>query len=333
MIRFVALVVPMLLLGIVSRGTTQVQPPAQPGDLKSAPASGPSTFYLPSLPTDTNVSNPDSSLLERLAARGWTLQRAVAGKDATEGASLGFVATAHEATVFTADFALIYEPVLRRSCTRVCVSSQYSVEGKLSSDDATSENAWRFRGRWVVDRGSGAALRGVTLFAGAKLEANRDFTTKKAMVEAVLTPTDRRLAIGFLRPAVVEDSLATFRFRWRPFLGIDAGGTLSGGSDDNEEDVIARVVPRVRAELFLDGLSRVLALENIVVHADNTLHLLPLENRRQARNLLVSGLDLQFNKFVGFGLEYTNGEAAPEFERTHTLTGAFTVRFGRSRRN
>lgn len=296
----------------------------------SAAVESPNTagVALVQLPADTTPD--DSTVFQRLAARGWTLQRAVAGKGSTEGASFGFVSKAHEATVFSADFALIYEP--ERPCSaRTCVATQISMEGHVASDEAAAQNAWRLRGRWRIDRGSTTGFRGTTTYVGAKFEASQDFTTQKVMGEAVLTYTDSRYGIGFLIPPRTATSRPALRFRWRPFLGVDAGGTLRSGEGNEDKSTVLRIVPRARVELFFDALSSALGVQHIDLNVDDTAYFLPLEDSRRGRNLLVGGLEIQFNEHVGVQFEYTNGEAAPEFERVNTLTGGLSVRFGKSR--
>ena len=69
----------------------------------------------PGCPTGRTVEGAGSpysfstafNVFERLENAGFTLQRAVAGDDATEGAEFGFLKSFGDQTVFTADFALI----------------------------------------------------------------------------------------------------------------------------------------------------------------------------------------------------------------------------------
>lgn len=279
-----------------------------------------SSVLLPMGHTPVQMEPDSDSFLARLAQKGIVIQRAVAGKDATEGASFAFVRDFDaNSTALTADFAVIHTPP-PRGCTSVCISGpQSSIEGRLTSDP-TGKGAWAGRVRATID-----VLKfpgGLTLFPGLKAEASQKLSDWNLLFENVLTPTNVR-AIGIGSPLTLIGTPANpdLVFRWRPFFGTDVGYNVEG--DDSQGQTIVRLVPRVRAELFFDFVARALHMSNVRLYGDNTYYILPTEEENS--NYFASGLEFKFNPFVGFGLVYKQGEAAPEFQRVHTLTGALTI--------
>ena len=265
-------------------------------------------------------------VLQRLADNGFTLQRAFAGTDATEGAQFSVLRTFNKNTVFSTNFALIHRHDFPIQSTWA-VSSLFAVEGALTSDDSEAEDAWRFRGGVVLDRGgrSRDSLRGFYLSLAGKMEADQDFETRKLTFEGLFTPTVSTLYIG---APPKTDTGGAVQFRWRPYLGIDAGHTFRRGESSETNDTILRFVPRVRATLYLNFLRDALGIAETYVYADNTFYFLPLEDTKRKHNFLVSGFNFDISPNFGFGLTYKNGESAPKFKRVHTLGAVFTVRFG-----
>jgi|GEM_PF-1297385 len=286
------------------------------------------------------------NLFQRAEDKGFTLQRAFAGDDATEGAQFSFLRTFNKGTVYTTNFALIHNHDFAVRATWAA-ATQFSVEGALTSDESDAEDAWRFRGGVIIDRGGrygtealirdqvnrGLAdqsklrsLRGFYVSLAAKMEADQDFDTRKLAFEGLFVPTVAALNMG---ATTNPDAASDVQFRWRPYFGIDAGHTFRSGDSSEQEKTILRLVPRVRPVLYLNFLRNALGFKNTYLYADNTFWFLPLEKGKRRHNFFTSGFNLDVTQNFGFGLTYKNGESAPKFKRVNTLGGVLTVRFGK----
>lgn len=257
--------------------------------------------------------------------KGFTLQRAVAGDDATEGAEFGFLKTINGNTVYTADFAFIYDSP-PKTTERTAFAFRASVQGRLASDDSESEDALQFRAGATIDRNLVRdRLDGLFLSLAAKYEADRKFRVGKFVSETMLTPTFPALGIGI----PFGRSSSPLQFRWRPFLYLDVGRTFERGDSAEREDTVLRLTPRVRGTLTLNFLRRAMNLNDTYVYFDDYFYYLPLEEAKKRHNMFSSGFSLQMTKNFGFGLTYKNGESAPKFKRVNTFGGVLTIRFGK----
>jgi len=255
---------------------------------------------------------------------GLTLQRTVAGDDATEAAEFGFLKTFKSDTVYTANFALIYDSPAKVTRT-ASYGFQASVQGSLTSEESESEDSLQFRAGAIINKAFREnSLNGFTLQLGAKYEADQKFKVGKFISENMITPTIKELGIGF---PLGKRSIA--QFNWRPFLYFDVGRALKRGNSNEVEDAVLRVSPRIRGVLTLHFLRRALNLNNTYLYFDNQFYYLPLEKRKD-RNFFTSGFQLQITDNFGFGLTYKNGETAPKYERVNTFGGVLTIRFGKS---
>lgn len=261
----------------------------------------------------------------RLEDLGLTLQRAVAGDDATEGAQFGFLKTYNKQTVFTADFALIYNKLLKLT-QRSAYSFQTSVQGSLTSDESESEDAFQFRAGLVIDRNlKRNTINHLYTSLAIKHEADQKFRVGKLISENMVTPTFPVLGIG----VPFGRSSDPIQFRWRPFFYFDVGRNFKRGDSAEVEETVLRLTPRVRTTLALNFLRRALNLNDSFIFADNFFYFLPLEKSKTRHNMFTSGFVLQVTKDFGFGITYKSGEAAPKFKPVHTLGGVLTIRFGK----
>lgn len=257
--------------------------------------------------------------------RGLTLQRAVSGDDATEGAQFGFLRTFNKQTVYTADFALIYNKRFK-STQRTAFAFQTSVQGNLTSAESESEDALQFRAGAIIDRNlKRDTVNHLYISLAAKYEADQKFGVGKFISENMFTPTLPALGIGipFGRPS------DPIQFRWRPYFYFDVGRSLKPGASAETQDTVLRVTPRVRTMLTLNFLRRALNLNDTFIFADDFFYFLPLEKMKTQHNMFTSGFVFQVTKDFGFGLTYKSGEAAPKFKSVHSFGGVLTVRFGR----
>lgn len=263
------------------------------------------------------------SLFKQFSDKGFALQRTVEGPDAGKGAEFSFLRTLGKHSVYTADFALIYH-YRPPQTSRTSVGFQTSVEGKLTSDDSESEDAWRFRAGAIVDHQlKPSTLDFIYLSLGGKFEGDQDFNVKKLSFETLFTPTFPDLLIGVSTPL---DTASPFQFRWRPFLGIDAGGTIKRGPSKETGNTVFRLTPRATAKLKLNFLNEILKLNEVYLWMDNTFYYLPLEPKTK-RNFFTSGLQFEVTDNLGLGITYKSGESAPKFNRVKTLGGNISIRF------
>ncbi|HKC64978.1 MAG TPA: hypothetical protein VKB86_15155 [Pyrinomonadaceae bacterium] len=274
----------------------------------------------------------------RLESKGFTLQRSVAGDDATEGATFSFLRNFRGKNVYATDFALIWDrptPV-NLGNARTQLFPELSVEGHLSSDRAASEDLWRFGASAkiftsftsVTKDNNGnirfGRLKGLSSYLGGKFEADRDFETKKVYFEALETPTAVSLYMGKYSGNTDSD----IQFRWRPYFSFQAGRTMKRGAAALPEDTVLRLIPRLRTDLKLNFISRPLGFKRTLLYADNTFYYLPLENAAKTPNFLVSGFEILFNSDIGLAFTYKNGKSAPKFEPVHSLGAGLTISFG-----
>lgn len=278
---------------------------------------------------------PSKNFFIPLQAAGFTLQRALSGPDKGEAAAFSFLSTLGDNTVFTADFALSWHPP--RESFKVgpfYVSFLTSVEGKLTSAESESENAWRFRASLIGDTHQIGPIDSTYTSVSLKYESDQDFDTQKLMVEMVFTPTIRKLALGKAWPPAPTDPSSghakqypPFQFIWRPFLGLDVGHTFDKGQSAETEETILRLQVRGRAQLLLNLVTQALGLHETSIFVDNTFYYLPLEGRNGTHNFLVAGIEFLVTKNVSIGLTYKVGEEAPNFEQIKTFGGTIGIRF------
>jgi hypothetical protein len=196
-----------------------------------------------------------------------------------------------------------------------------------------------------------ASANWIHLAANFKYEANRDFNVRKAMVELELTPDIPSLFIGqtayhyyidqrgartdevFTREQV-EAGQPPVDFRWRPYLDVDLGATQDDGTTlasmtppVEKEETLARLRPRLHADLWLNFVTRALRLHSALASVDYEYAFLPLEDADKSHHYLNATLVLGLTKSIGFNLSYSVGEQSPEFKHERKLVGAFSVGF------
>ena len=269
---------------------------------------------------------PSKNLFKRLQDAGFKLQRALSGKDAGEAAAFSFLSTLGDKTVFTADFALSWCPPTRFEAGPFDLSFLTSVEGRLTSAESESENAWRFRGSLIGDTSHNGPIDSTYTSVSLKYESDQDFDTEKLMAEMVFTPTIRKLALGKAWPPAKEGR-PPFQFLWRPFFGLDVGHTFEKGQSAETEETILRLKVRGRARLLLNLVTQALRLHETSIFIDNTFYYLPVEGRNNAHNFLVSGITFLITENISIGLTYKVGEEAPNFEQIETFGGTIGIRF------
>ncbi len=282
----------------------------------------------PELEAASNASESFKTIaqtFDSLERRGLTLQRAVSGDDATEGAQFGFLKSFDKGAVYTADFALIYKKGFTPT-QRTAFAFQTSVQGNLTSDESESEDALQFRAGAIIDRNlKRDTINHLYISLAAKYEADQKFRVGKLISENMLTPTFPALRIG----VPFGRSSDPVQFRWRPFFYFDIGRSFEKGVSLETQDTVLRLTPRVRTTLTLNFLRRALNLNDTFIFTDDFFYFLPLEKIKNRHNMFTSGFVLQVTKDFGIGLTYKSGEAAPKFRPVHSLGGVLTIRFGK----
>lgn len=267
----------------------------------------------------------EAQMFSGLEDKGIKLQRAVSGNDAGEGAQFGFLKTFNKGTVYTADFALIYDHWFTPT-QRTSTAFEASVQGNLTSDESQSEDAFQFRAGAIIDRNlKRGTINHLYTSLAAKYETDQKFRVGKLISENMLTPTFPSLHIGipFGKPS------NALQFRWRPYFYFDVGRTFKRADSAETKDTVLRFTPRVRTIVTLNFLRRVLNLNDTFLFADDYFYWLPLETKKTRHNMFTSGFAAQVTKDFGFGLTYKKGEAAPKFKPMHTFAGVLTIRFGK----
>jgi hypothetical protein len=242
-------------------------------------------------------------------------------------------------TVFTADFflswtmsdALAYRWGWRQDAWDMDAS--VSAQGKLTSANDTETDAWRFRATLSGRYGHNAlstnpnAIAAFTWRASFKDEASRDFDYNRAGGELLITPTVPALAMGVYQPGLRPPGPPpSFQFRWRPYIGLDAGSITSdqhnvaNGADDS-----LWLIAKVGAQLKMNAIARALNLTEVSLFVDD--HYTYLTEAGDPHNYLTAGLNLMMNEYFGFSFSYKVGEDSPEFKEEESYRGAFSVKF------
>lgn len=94
-----------------------------------------------------------------------------------------------------------------------------------------------------------------------------------------------------------------------------------------EEGFIFRILPRVRAEVFLNVCAEALGAQSVVLTVDNKFVWRPFDGDGETHNFLVASLNFFLNENVSLGLTFQNGESAPLYEDIQTLGVTLGIRF------
>jgi len=221
-------------------------------------------------------------------------------------------------------------------------SYNFSVEGHLSSQSNSVQDAWRFRAtgayRWYDEKNHW----GFILNSSLKDESDRDLNFHRVSAELMLVPVWRQMAIGGYHPTY--DSLNAagnhllfdgkrpiaghpVQFRWQPYFGADLGGIVSGSESTLGMGVADEswLTQRTTVELKLNFLEEYSGIKDVLLYADNSLHY--AIRSQETFNHFEAGLNFKLSENVGFGIVYKNGEEAPSFVKEETIQGAFTIIF------
>ena len=281
----------------------------------------------------------ETSFFDWMTSAGFVLQRAVGNSADADPAQFSFLRNFQsKSTTYAADFFLSFSPNrIMDSQTDNLIQSSYhpfglendlkvdaSIEAKLTSDSSSETNdAWRFRLSGTLDTSSiGGLFDSTYTTISFKSESDQHFDSSRLSTEIWFTPTKPNLAIGRYQPQPA--TLYPVVFRWRPYIGVDLGGAITP-SRSTQNLSNQRVMFRTTATLLFPYLAKDLRLSQLSLFADNYLYYLCESGI--ARDYLVAGSNLMFNKNVGFTLTFKLGDDAPQFTYEQTIAGALSVKF------
>ena len=290
----------------------------------------------PGAPTTGHESdNKKKSIFDLLNEQArLSLKRTMTGQEQGEPATFSFLRTLdadgdREDSVFSADFALGWkngQDLLIDKETPFALEFGASIEGHVSSRDSGAQDAWRFRGSLFLDAND---IAGADWFltVSAKYEADQDFETEKIIAEFLLTPTSQELAMGIGKPLFGDEDDPDIEFQWRPYFGLDVGGTSTIGPSAETDETVLRLIGRVRATVHLNALSEAIGAFDTFIFADNTFYYLPVEDDEDSHNFFVAGMEFLLNPNISISLQYKRGEDAPLFKDIETFGVSLGVRF------
>jgi hypothetical protein len=295
--------------------------------------------------SEARVQLRSRNLFEKLDEKyGLSLRNSLLGKvKEKKPATLAFLTTIRDDTIFAADFLIAWAPRWSHRVGRAKVEYELSAEGKVSSKESESEDAWRFRGTsWWRTRRL-LFLDGSMTSMSVKFEADQDFDTQKLMGELIFHPmrifgskdasgyNPRPFALGYYFPQPPLDekgkTKGSVQFLLQPRFGLEPGYTIQQGDSEETKGVVLRVPLGLRADVYFRNLARALDIRQVNLYADDVFRFLPLEDSRDTANFLKSGLSFGFNDHLSFGLEYKMGRSAPNFDRIETFGGTLGVKF------
>lgn len=249
-------------------------------------------------------ANKDGTVFDGLKAAGFSLCKGVGTGDRQKPASFYFL-TSGKSTVYGADFALLWSNPRKKDGT---ARFEVSIEGNVASDESESEDAWRLRASYKVARTY------ANTYLSLKHESDRDFRTRKLSGEVLYAPIRQ----------------TTSPLRLQPYVGFEAGRTLSRGRSKEREDTVLRLFAQPQLKYFLRPVvgktdAEVKSIPYLSVH--NKLYHLPLEKSDDWHNFFEAELVVPLSGGVSFGLTYKVGEESPNFDHIDTFGGNIGIVF------
>ena len=283
-------------------------------------------------------SNPIDRVFKTWQDYGFSLSKSPDADGATKGAEIGFTNDRHAGTPtsYNAQFYLrwdlmegplkgIYTPPDAKNGGLYLNSLALSAQGKVDSTDNSTADAWRFRFETNMyeefNPRDDAAVNGILSILSAIDESNRDFNINRVGVEWWLTPMAQNLCVG--RYSGTPDDWV--RVRWRPYIGLDAGGTTTDTLHAFSQQSSLWLMAKGKVDISLNGLQHALKLQGVILSAEDRV--VYLAETDTTHNYFVGSLNVDFTDSLGFALDYTVGEDSPAFTREDVMTGNLTVKF------
>ena len=113
--------------------------------------------------------------------------------------------------------------------------------------------------------------------------------------------------------------------RWRPYAGLDAGGTATDATVAGEQDSAVWLMTKGKFEVRLNFMKKILGWKEFVLSAEDRL--VYLTRQDTTHNYLKADLSILLSDSLGFAFEYSVGEDSPKFQREDLVTGSLTVKF------
>ena len=286
--------------------------------------------------------NDESNLVNRTFKTwhdyGFSLSKSPDVDGATKGAEIGFTNDRHAdtPTSYNAQFYLQWD-LTKKLLKGIYTQPDYekgglylnslalSAQGKIDSTDNKTDDAWRFRLEAnmydELNTRDDAAVSGILSTFSAKDESNRDFNINRVGVEWWLTPMAQKLWVG--RYSGTPNGWV--RVRWRPYIGLDAGGTTTDTLHASSQESNLWLMAKGKVDISLNGLQRALKLQGVILSAEDRA--VYLTETGKTHNYFVGSLNVDFTDTFGFALDYTEGEDSPAFTREDVMTGSLTVKF------
>lgn len=292
----------------------------------------------------------ERSTVKRLEKYGVTLRRTVGGEEDNKPALLSYEHNfVDDDDIFTARFALAWRHPNTHSTSwdgRTFWYPYASVSGVLTSENEDLvDDAWVFRAGAEGHRepfepaGSTRSLYRWEWWwrIAGKYELSQDRKARKALVEAAIEPSMDGIGMGYIHRC---GKCAPLSFQWRPRAFLEVGRTIKKGGSSEVDDIVLRYGGSIRAELYLDGLSRWLGIWDIYgdegagdipwflpyLWVENTIRYTPRETR-EWRNIFAAGLSIPFSKNVSIEVEYRRGRDVPKFEKVEIFTLGIGIKF------
>jgi hypothetical protein len=203
-----------------------------------------------------------------------------------------------------------------------------SAQGKLSSTDTKSTDAWRFRFEdqfvdWFPTSSAPYPVQSFVINLSAKEESDRDFHIVRVGGEVWATLTDTAL---FLGGGPSRGPLTSWILpQRRPYIGADVGGYTSDNTLHPDANANAWLFGRLTARLTFAKLATTLGFHDLYLYGDDYLRYLPKTSH--VFNYLKAGINCEFTKDVGIGFEYSYGNDSPKFLDEEQLSVALTLKF------
>ena len=215
---------------------------------------------------------------------GFSLTRSPDADGEGKGAYFGFTKDHHSGTdtVWDAEFYLQWnmlplflgktntEPVLDMGVLRLDRFGT-SVQGKITSTDNTTTDAWRFRleseGYLRLKQSDNTSLPIADISISLKDESDRDFHVNRLGAEAWATPLIESIYIGSYSGTTKD----WVNFRWRPYVGFDAGETTTDSAQASQRDANLWLMAKGKVELSFGLLSDHLGFKNIIISAEDRI--------------------------------------------------------------
>jgi hypothetical protein len=244
-------------------------------------------------------------------------------------AAFSFTQTPGHTSVYGADFALSMTPILASKDIHT------TFEGHLGGANIDAEDSLYFKtdiqhdwGPWDLGSLKVQDLNGTF---GIKYETDSSLSTRKLLVDIDALPTIYKWAIGMARP-VDQNQTHWVQYRFAPYIGLEAGHTLSAGNSSETTDAIVRFRLRGRAQIFFPRVARLLSSQDLYIYIDDTFRRL-LAGPSASFNIYSAGISWGLTKNVSIGFERNLGEDAPDFIRADTYAINLGVRLGASSGN